>query len=113
MQPTAADGRSLVDRSSNLGGTSSLEVVIVGIEPDNQISQFASSQKIVFLQMSWQPEVTKELSNEEKKHFDPGGCWGEPPLQRAVVLVSLAGRTGFLDAWFVSFLFCFLLSAES
>ena len=64
--------------------------------------------------MSWQPEVTKELSNEEKKQFDPGGCWDESPLQRAVVLVSLAGGTGFLDARFVYFclIFCFLLRAE-
>ena len=69
IQRTTADGCSLVDRSSDLRGTTSLQAVI-GVESDNQTSSFASSRKIIYLQMSWQPQVI--TSNEENKQSDTG-----------------------------------------
>ena len=63
MQQTTADGCSLADRSSDLGGTTSLQAVI-GVEPDNQTSQFSSLYQIVSWQMSWLQVKSKELGNE-------------------------------------------------
>ena len=73
MQQTTADGCSLADGSSDLGETTFREDFVVGVELDNQTSTFASSQKIAFLQMSWQPPDERTMSREENKQFDPGG----------------------------------------
>ena len=48
MQRTTADGCSLVERSSDLGGSTSLQVVVIVVKHDNQTSSFASSRKILF-----------------------------------------------------------------
>ena len=50
IQRTTADGCSLTDGSSDLGETTSLQG-FVRIKLDNHIFPFASSRKIVFVQM--------------------------------------------------------------
>ena len=70
IQQTTADGCSVADGSSDLGETSSLRVV-VGVEPNNHITfPFASSRKIILLQMRWQQVKLKKLDNEENRHLD-------------------------------------------
>ena len=74
MQRTIVNDYLLVDGSTDLGeATSSLEDFAIGVQSNNQTFPVASSQKILFLQMSCKPEDTKELANEENKQFDPGG----------------------------------------
>ena len=51
---------------------SSTAVRVWGKSP-NQTSLFFASCKIVFLQMTWKPQDMVIMSNEENKHFDPGG----------------------------------------
>ena len=50
IQRATADDCSLADGSSDLGETTSLQVV-VRIKPDNHTFPFSLSRKIVFLQM--------------------------------------------------------------
>ena len=71
MKRTAADGCSLADSSSNLGGIISLQVV-VGIQPEPNFT-FTSSCKIAFLPMSWQQGNLVKLSHEGNQQFDPSG----------------------------------------
>ena len=72
MQRTTADGCLLVGGSLDLGETTSLHDFVIGVEPVNQSSPFASLSKIVFLQMSWQPQDMVIVSNEENMQFDTG-----------------------------------------
>ena len=61
-------------REFGFGGNHfSLEEFVIGTQPDSQTSTSFASSKIVFLEMSYKPEGTKELANDENKQFDPGG----------------------------------------
>ena len=72
MERTPVDDFLLVDRTSDLGGTAfSPEELVIGAQPDGQISTSFPTPKTVFLQMSCKAEDTKELANEENKRFDP------------------------------------------
>ena len=61
MARTTADGCTLGDGSSELGRTSSLQVV-VGVKPDNQTSISVVFKKIVIVLMGCQQEEAEKLN---------------------------------------------------
>ena len=60
MQQTTVADCLLADGSSDLGeNTSSLQNFVIGVKPRNQTFPLASSQNLVFLQMSYKPGDSK------------------------------------------------------
>ena len=103
MQRTTVVDCLLVDGSSDLGETSSPKDFVVGEEPDNKTSPlFASSRKLVFLQMSSKAEHTKELANEATRSLNLVDEGGNHRFEKRLYWYSFAGAV-VLDAPLVCF----------
>ena len=71
--PGAPGQQCLLSSEMQRGETTSFEGFVLGVELNDQASPFASSCKIVFLQLSCQSQYKVIMGKEENTQFDPGG----------------------------------------